>query len=426
MDIGADIAVRSRDRIMGQLGEDEYHKLIARGAEEITANVEAALNSFELVSAAITGGRDSRVVLAALVAIGRVSDVRFKTLDIGMDLDIASGLVKRYGASYGTSMQARRLEVTSLAANIDRFRSLTYGAAYHFPSSVRRTHFKIPESPCLSLGGGCGELYRSFYQRNAFDKRNMMQGYTPDTLKEMLQSSGFWRRIYSEHHLEAIIDPYAETFDSLKGDTLWRKLDDHYLNFRNRIHFGSGLGFTSVIGWNPLASTSLLQASWGLPIEVRDTGRVMFDITRYLCDDLAHTAYDTPSRDFSVLPYHLKGKNDGRTFSVEPARELIRPLTASSSYPAVSPPVAPDFDDFLFLKVEGLFQELRKGTLRYYASDPAWKEICWFHRNKKHGHIHKWYNVLLFLCEASASADLQRDHAWEAWFDGPVCKPPHG
>lgn len=139
------------------LDEAAYHALIQRGAEDIAANVTAAIDSraFGRKILTLSGGRDSRAVLAALVATDRLKDVVIVTEPLPGDAAIASGLVRHFGGRFDTE-PPEAVEWCSTPEAVERRRSLSYGL-YHDWNRLRIGMPVYAERP-LRLMGGCGEI----------------------------------------------------------------------------------------------------------------------------------------------------------------------------------------------------------------------------------------------------------------------------
>ncbi len=361
----------------------EYQKLIARGAEEVLESVRALLDAGCHVSSAITGGRDSRVILGALVALGRVRDVSFRTQDIGRDLDLGTGLVNRYGGSYQSNLEQDYLTYTLEERDVGR-RSQIFGA-YHLlkPAHLAKV-IAAPRVHHIAMNGGCGELYREFYQK-AFPPEFSSSPYTREGVSRMLREHGYWSSI-CQSHFDRTAPRYLETFDSLPGRTISEKLDSHYLNFRNRFHFGASATLPIARhDIHPMASPSLLAAARGLPASEKATGRVLFDVTRALCEELPYLAYDNPwTTDFTLSPYHVPSRYDGKTIEVVPARDLSRPAPRTTR---VEKPRAEPFDfrDYSSARAMALLKELQcgGGPFAYLANEALERRLRWAYEKHK-------------------------------------------
>ena len=71
-------------------------------------------------------------------------------------------------------------------------------------------------------------------------------------------------------------------------------------------------------------SEELYLASRILPDEIRDSGRVLFDITKRLCEEMAYCQYDTFSEDYSKIKFHKKSKYDGIVIPLKPNLDIYK------------------------------------------------------------------------------------------------------
>lgn len=76
---------------------------------------------------ALTGGKDSRVLYAALTAMDRINDVRIITNDIGYDRAIATGLVAKFGGNFDFP-QEENLLLGNFNINLEKYYSHYFSA----------------------------------------------------------------------------------------------------------------------------------------------------------------------------------------------------------------------------------------------------------------------------------------------------------
>lgn len=334
---------------------EEYWALIERGAHEVVENVTAVVDSGLPVFADITGGRDSRVVFGALVAAGRQRDVVFNTIanpgtpGLQADLEIGTGLVALYGGSYGERPRAVAYAEHSIEQNLQRRRSQLFGA-YHWivPTDVRPATSVSKTATIRMLGGG-GELYRDYWKPMLFTSVHSDAAATDDFVRSMLKrhrGKGLGAR-YFEHYIGDLL----ETFRALPGEAVGHKLDAHYLNFRNRFHFGPRQSTAEAMSTINVATVpSLLAASRALPAEERASGRVLFDVIRTFDEKLAHLPFDKPG-DPSIFasPYHRPSKYGDRSLTLKPAVHLAQDVADRRNFLRPRLPATPtwDFEDVL-------------------------------------------------------------------------------
>ncbi|WP_422115752.1 hypothetical protein [Brachybacterium sp. UNK5269] len=358
-----------------RLSPDEYWDLIDRGAREIIENVTAIVDHGLPVFSDITGGRDSRLVFGALVAAGRQRDVIFNTIanpttpGLEADLEIGTGLVKRYGGSYARPSEVVGYSNFSVEQHLARRRSQVFGT-YHWivPSDVRPLSVLTSNMSIRLLGGG-GECYDDRFRDMVFTTVDIRDKYTQDRVRGMLdhhQGKGATRQFY-----DLYVDDLLETFNHLPGSTVTDRINAHYLNFRNRFHFGPKQSSPeSMSGINPAMSINLIRAARGLPAHERSTGRVVFDTIRAMDEELAFLPFDSPS-DARIIesPYFRPSRFRFGDLDLEPARDIVlgdtRPKLAQQ---AIKPIVeVPDFTSVLDNEISQSIDTIRSGNSPFKA-----------------------------------------------------------
>ncbi|WP_038582387.1 hypothetical protein [Corynebacterium glutamicum] len=345
----------------------DYWTLIDKGAQEIADNVDALVESGYPLLADLTGGRDSRLVFGALVASGHVRDVSFNTITTPStpnqqsDLEIASGLVKKYGGSYVGRPNLIGYSEYTADQHFLRRRSQVFGT-YHWivPSDVRPT-VGLTKSRVIRLLGGGGELYRDYWVPMLFHRAPINDGVEESTIEQMLvshRSSRFGANLLSQY-----LPTLVATFSALPGITLDQRLDAHYLNFRNRFHFGIRQSMPEMLSAINVAMVpSLLKAARSLPYEERQTGRVLFDVTRTFDEKLAYLQYDTPNdpRIFESR-YHKPSPYNQGGLKVTPDVDFARSQKDKRPFQRpFKPNVKPvDFNAFLDAETDQAYELLR-------------------------------------------------------------------
>jgi hypothetical protein len=155
------------------------------------------------------------------------------------------------------------------------------------------------------------------------------------------------------------------------------KLSAHYLNFRSRMHFG----LTSLhrqpetLTWNPLASPSLLKAARGLPWSVKNSGRVLFDVTREMCEELAYIPYGKPTPDYWKLPYHRSSRFDGKLVPLKPAPEIVK---GTQRYGPLQPKLPKhDVEGMVRQSILDDFSKVPAGPCAFLTGEKVAKRVQW-------------------------------------------------
>ncbi len=364
----------------------EYWQLINKGAQEVIDNVTAILDSGLPVFSDLTGGRDSRVVFGALVASGRVKDVIFNTISnpstpgLVADLNIASGLVNKYGGSYQERPVPVGYSVYTPEQNLERIRSQVFGTHHWITSGDIKPLFSVSKIPSIRMLGGGGELYREYWKPMLFQIADSLKVSSDDYLSELLYK--FKDKRFGNEFLPNYINYLLETFQRLPGKKVGHKLDAHYLNFRNRFHFGHRQSVPeSMYTLNVAATPSLLEASRSLPLSEQLTGRVLFDVIRCFDDKLAYLEFDTPTDDrIFHSNYHLSRMSND-SVKISPAPDIVQNIKELRGFQrAVRPPVLDwNFERVLDKEIESSIEILQSNQteLSLLVNDDLTNLISW-------------------------------------------------
>lgn len=272
-----------------------YQSLIERGCAAIQQNVSAVLDhprhSYTVMN--LTGGMDSRILLAAVRSLGRSEEILVDTrrLSDEADFTVAIQLAAATGVRY-RDRPAGTLGPLAPAEHMGMWRS-QYLGTYH-DLSISSNRMTSGADNWGRLIGGCGELYRGFYQKLV--PNGAIEGphsHTIDALRAHLAESAMWPVLASIDR-RPVVDLLMDELLSLPGRSLREKLDSSYLHFRNRLHFGTSAAMAarlSSVAYCPLVSPDLLAASRLLPAAQREAGQVIYDVIHHLDPDLAELPF---------------------------------------------------------------------------------------------------------------------------------------
>lgn len=281
----------------GERSEALWERAIA----EILSNVEAVLSGGARPVLDLTGGLDSRVCLAALLRRGSgLEEVFINTREVpgSEDLDIACGLVNLYEGQFDARSDfsyAPRTIDEALDSWLSHFSGLYYrlGLSAWAPVSA-------PSLP-TRIAGGCGEVYRRFWSKVY---HRQMGGVTcADGLADMLIAAEPSSSRFSREHVEMARNYISESISSIEGRNVVDKFDRHYINYRNRCHFGlREYSFRSERPvWFPLMSPALLKISNSGVSRLQDGDSVLYELLQRLNPLLARLPYDNGFRGLSSL-----------------------------------------------------------------------------------------------------------------------------
>ena len=272
---------------------EEYRYLLDKGVEEIRENVIATINSGFPVVSTLTGGRDSRIVLGALLSTGREKDVQFSTRDVDEDDSmISTGLAAYFGLSYTDSPDHIRRVGQSFEDDLERFTLGHMGAKTRYK---RANVHAVSDHVSLRLIGGAGELYRAVFTKG-LSKEILASDINLSSVKRWLRSYWMFNK-QDDEIAELIAEQFLDAFEHLGARTLGEGIDLHYANFRNRHHLGAPMQYRqdgNTVLFSPAASPTLFRLARRLPRPAIESDRLIHDLTRALNFDLAHLPYDKP------------------------------------------------------------------------------------------------------------------------------------
>ncbi|WP_144061002.1 hypothetical protein [Agrococcus pavilionensis] len=280
-----------------------YEDLLRSGAaaaiEELQRTFAAADGDKPVLN--LSGGKDSRLVLALMIAAGLSDRVcvsaqdprgakpqwKFDILDA--DLAISSRLTNRFGLDWRSSLPEREVWPDSLESQLADFQLFRGARSYQFfPLSHNYRYIK----PAVRItGAGAGTLKSPWRQQWEREGLWAQLSRTPGSLDEdahrILRSE--FRRAPIPRELEGpVFARFSETLLSLGKGSIDDAVMNHYGAFRNRGHVGGMLWARDkgAIVCNPLLQPALQRASMRLPAHLRDAGRVTFDLLELLLPEM--------------------------------------------------------------------------------------------------------------------------------------------
>jgi len=267
--------------------------LIECAKNEIIENVQVILqsNRFYKYVTDLSGGIDSRVVFASLLNIPgakHIFEIFAKDVPGSNDLAIATGIKNYFDFNYYNE-EGRSQHPLSLRENLDIWRSYFMGTYYRMGISAwspRGDNIKQ-----IRFSGGCGELYRTFWYKIYGEKINNTKSI--DELAENLINT-FSRLISpNQNYKKKLIEIISTELHKIQGQTLISKLDNHYLYFRNRYHFGMRAFeyYHDCPIWFPLMSKSLFKVAQSMSAEEKRDDALMLFLTKRLNESLVRIDY---------------------------------------------------------------------------------------------------------------------------------------
>lgn len=274
---------------------DTYDGLIQRGVVKATrmlGNIASQLGPDDKVQLRLSGGRDSRAVLALLSATALLPKVEVLTVDparagshtarevLAADERIATYLRTLHGLPTSHLSPGYSFEISPHESLTDWQR---HRSNFNFHFSPRNRVIKN-QNRLFDIYGGAGETFRThwagFFRKHPRLNPTDWESRRPDEIAREV-----FRLVFPPHFFgDGLHAPAEERFIrdlSLEdhGD-FSSAIDRHYVKYRNRGHNGSA---RSALGQNtynvmPLGQKEFYEAALLLGREDREDGRVIFDL----------------------------------------------------------------------------------------------------------------------------------------------------
>lgn len=276
---------------LGEITMSHYKELLNKGSKDIVDNIKSIADKVGApLVVDLSGGKDSRMVLAAALTAMNNEDIQLFVKDTpgSLDLEIACAIANFYSLSF---FQGSDVVLSAVSARefIDDWRSYYFGEYNRagIPLFSRKGNGALHH-----LSGGGGEVVTSTANVNWLRKLapsdNLMNVAAHRYAKDAIESS-----VFSSLEKNKVIKMWAASFEC-NGQDLDDDLNWFYLNFRNRVHFGLNQVsfYNGDVGHFPLLSRNLYLASLILSENERRSGRLVFDVISSFDKGLALIPYD--------------------------------------------------------------------------------------------------------------------------------------
>ncbi len=271
-----------------------FDELIDSAAQEIIENVQAlASGIFTHRVCDLTGGMDSRLVLAALLHAGLKDSFVFETKGKypHPDENISRMLRQRFGLTHALDAHPPSTEEAGSLAGMRSFLARTFGS---YTMLINIGADAPPTKDVLRLHGSMGETFRGFYTGvYGSSARPRMKPFY-----ERIEKSGALLAKAIRQEQKEAISRWAEDSEQ-EGVRAEDLLDMAYIAHRNRYHFGITwrAGSIARTSFYPLYSPAAVQAAYKLRAEERTANRVGYELMMRFSPELVE------------LPFAEKGWN---------------------------------------------------------------------------------------------------------------------
>lgn len=255
-----------------------YGELLETALDEMTGRLRTLIHSDVPVVADITGGRDSRTVLAGLMAANDTGDpigsvVRFRSSEgVERDWKVVEPLARKYQLDVNRLPVENSVRVNP-AYGYKVWRRHDLGVYFPlYPYSYARSN--------VALSGAAGGVHRSVYPERSI-RDNVLALKTDQITSE---------------EISQLADRVEDTMSSIDNG-----LDpnlEHFRLFRNRLH--GGRNSLRSLSLAPLGSERLKQASSMLSQEHLSRAQFYADVMLNVAPDLAAEPYDDAKKGWDT------------------------------------------------------------------------------------------------------------------------------
>jgi len=269
----------------GRMTVGERHELFLQGKREIIDNIESVMVSkfFKKVVLDLSGGQDSRAVLSALLNIENginMVELFTKNNPGSKDLEIASGLKNLLGGRYYREDGRPQYPVT-LKESLNIWRSY-YMGTYFYSLGLGAWSPRGENQKQIRLSGGCGEIYKGNWYpiyRNAIeniDDASALVNQLVNSFPSVFNNNLEYRQILKDLLIEEI--------NNIPGKNALDKLENQYIYFLNRYHFGMKAFeyYHDCPIWFPLMSKSMFTLAMSIPVDERLNQNLLLELIEQL------------------------------------------------------------------------------------------------------------------------------------------------
>lgn len=277
----------------------KYDDLLEETANNILSNIRAISNGpFDVLSADLSGGMDSRLVVSSILKEGVENRFLFSTANTYPNPDANTAALIRQRLNLRRAGSLRPEKETGLSP-FGRMRR-NVGRV----GGLMERHFLLPvgeaesDSGAMRLGGALGELMREFWRHKSGSHLGCQ---TPmlGQLETMAERSSLIQPSVARAQQLSVIQRANEiVLDGVE----WEDVPDaFYLTSRNNYHFGVTWKI-SRRRFHPLYSTSAIKAAHALPKNQRRANRVGFDLMSRFFPILVKIPFAEKSWSSLVMP----------------------------------------------------------------------------------------------------------------------------
>ncbi len=329
--------------------DEDAGQLLDASIEEISENVAALADApYNWKICDITGGMDSRLVLAAILKTGRSKDFYFNVFGRlpSPDVNIAHLLMKDFG------LQKIRIvdEDRKRGDILQEMRTFSYIAGGAKNNIDRAWTSLIRNDELFLVGGGNSGYYKGLYSRR------LSNSTVSDAVSLLISNSALVEDEHSKR-VKTFVHDELKRWMEVDCMTIGSALNRFYVEYRVRYVIGLCEHWGRMVGGkaHPLYSPSVMRLGFRVPENDRNNDRLTYLLLEKMFPALLH--YPLEGRVWPIEAYKDSDKKD-----------LIRKLPAVTRD---SLPLVPEGVSCKTVKVE--YPAEAKQAIRQYAPQPPSK-----------------------------------------------------
>lgn len=297
----------------------QYEALLDQGINNACDALKGFAATGAPLSLSLSGGKDSRTLLALILASDTARSVEVSTMDarrlaagaskdiFRRDFELAHKLVERYDLRWADKSELHT-EVLGFDGAVHRWQKYRSNQSFEIPTGTAVSGRL--DTPTVQLMGIGGELFRSYLGENyrANNPRWAKALESPD-----IDLEGELRELFSlvckpwsipPDHYESIAAEFVRGLLFPEARDGVAALDASYRAYRHPSHSGA-FDFNlsaNIITYYPLCQQEFVWASQLLSAEDRAGGRVLFDIMDRIAPELLNLEFASPPWPAHFVP----------------------------------------------------------------------------------------------------------------------------
>lgn len=258
----------------------------------------------------LSGGVDSRLILAHLAAAGMADNFTIRTLDprpyhpqgatrevLEKDIEISDLISSELGLRWSKSPSRKGISADFMES-LHSFQSHSSNYHYNFTPKSVLSGFR---TPAVTLRGGGGELLRSTSGGRSLAEAFHKKHGDPDAHDRDFQDQ--WLSAHLTSQLSSVDDArqgalavIRESLARTTDGSFESRMNDFYMLYRNRAHFGQGGRFAAgnEFSFQILSNTHYRQAMLTLPFSDRSAGAGVRTLFERLAPELLSFPFENP------------------------------------------------------------------------------------------------------------------------------------